>query len=467
MFKEKKGMALKVKNHREQIKMVWKLSIPAVMAQITSIIMQYIDAGMVGSLGADASAAIGLVSTSTWLLGGLCTVVSTGFSVQVAQFIGAGKKEKARQVVYHAFLYAILFSVLLAVAGASISSWLPAWLGGEAELRKNASAYFLIYASFIPALQLNSLAGMLLQCSGNMKTPGILNSCMCFLDIVLNAVLIFPSGQIALGTVTIPYYGMNLGVAGAALGTALAELIICCFMVFALIVRSPVLHLERKMLHWKRDINIVKRAIKIGAPMALEHVALCGAMVATTRIVAPLGTIAIAANSFGITVESLCYMPGYGIASAATTLVGQSFGAKDTELANKYAWTATINGVLVMTVTGALMFIFAPVLMRILTPDAQVLKLGVEVLRIEAFAEPLYAASIVVSGALRGAGDTLVPSIINLCSIWGVRLSLAVVLVSHYGLHGVWVAMCVELCVRGILLLIRLKRGRWLKVKEA
>ncbi len=195
--------------------------------------------------------------------------------------------------------------------------------------------------------------------------------------------------------------------------------------------------------------------------MGFEHIAICGAMILSTRIIAPLGTAAMAANSIAVTAESICYMPGYGIANAATTLVGQSIGAGRKTLAKSFSNLSTLLGCLIMTGAGILMYFACPLIFRMLTPDMQVQQLATDVLRIELFAEPLFAASIVASGALRGAGDSLVPCLLNLASIWGVRLTLSVLLVGQFGLSGVWVAMCAELCVRGILLVYRQQRFRW------
>jgi putative MATE family efflux protein len=210
-------------------------------------------------------------------------------------------------------------------------------------------------------------------------------------------------------------------------------------------------------------MEIIIKMIKIGVPMGFEHVAVCGAMIVSTKIIAPLGTIAIAANSIAVTAESICYMPGYGIASAATTLVGQSIGAGKKGLAKSFANLSVILGCVIMSVMAVIMYFICPYIFDVLTPDLNVQSLATRVLRIELFAEPLYAASIVSSGALRGAGDTLIPSILNLISIWGVRLTLSFMLVGRFGLVGVWVAMCVELCVRGVLMLtrqrIRLRAG--------
>ncbi|WP_373749326.1 MATE family efflux transporter, partial [Bacteroides heparinolyticus] len=195
----------------------------------------------------------------------------------------------------------------------------------------------------------------------------------------------------------------------------------------------------------------------------LEHFVICGAQIMTTVIVAPLGVFAIAANSFAITAESLCYMPGYGIADAATTLVGQSLGAKRRRLTRSFARITIFMGMAIMGVMGVAMYIFAPQIIGLMTPVEEIRELGIMVLRIEAFAEPMFAASIVGYGVFVGAADTLVPCLMNFFSIWIVRLSLAALLAPTLGLKGVWIAMCVELCFRGMIFLIRLKRERWMK----
>ena len=183
----------------------------------------------------------------------------------------------------------------------------------------------------------------------------------------------------------------------------------------------------------------------------------------TTVIVAPLGVFAIAANSFAITAESLCYMPGYGIADAATTLVGQSIGAGRRKLTRSFARITVLMGMGIMGLMGVLMYLFAPQIIGLMTPVGEIRELGVMALRIEAFAEPMFAASIVAYGVFVGAADTLVPCLMNFFSIWAVRLSLAALLAPTLGLKGVWIAMCVELCFRGMIFLVRLKRERWMK----
>lgn len=448
----------------QQLRLTVWLSIPAVIAQLSSIAMQYIDAAMVGRLGAEASAAIGLVSTTTWLFWGLCSAAATGFSVQVAHKIGAGDRQGARSVLRQALAATLAFSLLLAALGVGISGALPGWLGGDATIRHGASLYFRIFSLFLPAMQMKFLAAGMLRCSGNMKVPSMLGVTLCVLDVIFNFFLIFPSRIWCVAGVSLTIPGAGLGVAGAALGTAAAETVVAAAMLWYLWVRSDTLRLVSDGSGFKPRAETMERAFRIGLPMGIEHIVICGAQIMTTVIVAPLGVFAIAANSFAVTAESLCYMPGYGIADAATTLVGQSIGAGRRRLTRSFARITVLMGMATMGVMGVLMYIMAPEIIGLMTPVAEIRGLGVMSLRIEAFAEPMFAASIVAYGVFVGAADTLVPCLMNFFSIWAVRLSLAAVLAPSLGLKGVWIAMCTELCFRGMIFLVRLKRERWLKI---
>ncbi len=446
----------------QQIHLTVMLSVPAVVAQLSSIVMQYIDAAMVGSLGAEEAAAIGLVSTTTWLFWGLCIASSTGFSVQVAHRIGAGDMQGARNVLRQAVTSTTLFSFALAAIGVAISGVLPEWLGGDVSIHHDASLYFLIFSLFLPALQLNFLAGGMLRCSGNMRIPSLLGVVMCGLDVIFNFFLIFPTRHAVVAGIDIFIPGAGLGVEGAALGTVAAETVVATIQMWYLCTHSSELKLTKEKGSFRPQVNILKKALRIGLPMGLEHVVICGAQIMTTVIVAPLGVFAIAANSFAITAESLCYMPGYGISDAATTLVGQSVGAKRRRLTRSFAFITVFMGMIIMGLMGLLMYIFAPQIIGLMTPVEEIRSLGIMALRIEAFAEPMFAASIVAYGVFVGAANTLVPCLMNFFSIWAIRLSLAALLAPTMGLKGVWIAMCIELCFRGIIFLIRLFKRNWM-----
>lgn len=406
--------------------------------------MQYIDASMVGSLGANASAAIGLVSTTTWLMGGLCSSLAAGFAVLVAQRLGAQNAPAARHILRQAISFTAVVALLVALLCVGIAPFLPHWLGGNEDICHDATTYFFVFAISIPFWECNYLMAGMLRSSGNTRFPSAVNIAACILNVVFNYILIFQ---------------MGLGVLGAALGTLAATALSSIVMTYYVLFRSKELHLVGDTQHGESflpDWKTIREAIEIGIPMAIEHIAMCSAHIMSTIIVAPLGTAAIAANAFGITIEGLCYMPGYGIGDAAVTLVGQSIGAQRPKLKRSFGYITMAMGIGFMTIMGALMYAGIPYLIPLMTPDVAVQGMTIDILRIEAFAEPLYAASIVAYGIFVGAGDTKVPCFMNLGSIWLVRLPLAMVLVGHYGLIGFWIAMATELCFRGLIFIVRL-----------
>ena len=301
-------------------------------------------------------------------------------------------------------------------------------------------------------MQIAVISCSMLQASGNMKIPSIVEVSACILDVALNYLFI---------------YVLGMGVKGAAIGTGLATMITHAFAIWYLFVVCPELNILQDSSSWIPDREHLKAAFGISGPMWLQNIISRGAYVMSTVIVAPLGTIAIAANSFAITAESFCYMPGYGLSDAATSLVGQSIGAKRKDLARQFAYITTGLAAALMTGAGILMYIFAPQMMGVLTNDPEVIALGVKVLRIEAFAETLYAVSIIGYGSCVGAGDTMVPMALNFASMWVVRIGLALILTPKLGLTGYWIAMCIELNVRGIIFFMRIRGKRWMKKEFA
>lgn len=432
----------------EKLNLIVGLSIPSMLAQISTVMMFFIDASMVGHLGAEASASIGLIESTTWLVGSLLSAAATGFSVQVAHFIGANDFVKARQVFRHALICGLAFSVFLSLIGVGIHSHLPYWLGGGADIASASSGYFLIYSLVLPFVYLYHTSEMMLKSAGNMHTPSVMAVLVCICDVIFNYIFI---------------YICKFGVVGAAMGTALAYICISLPNLYLSACKNRMLNLRQDHVrfHWVKEY--VQRACKISIPIAIQNILMSGAQIVSTMIVAPLGNIAIAAHSFAITAESLCYMPGYGIGDAATTLVGQTHGVGRIDLCKNFAYMTVGLGMLVMALMGVIMYVFAPEMIGVLSPVEAIRQLGTTCLRIEAFAEPFFAASIVTYCVCVGAGDTFKPAAINLGTMWLVRLTLAYGLSKSYGLEGVWIAMATELTFRGVLFLIRLFRGSWMK----
>lgn len=449
---------------RQQLGLTARLAAPAIMAQLSTILMQYIDASMVGRLGADQSASVGLMNSSLWLFWGLCNMATMGFSVQVAHRLGAKEPQRAREVLRQGITASVIIGTLMAIVGLAIAPWLPYWLGGDSTVAPGATVYFAVFIAALPILTMNYLASGMLRCAGNMKIPGLLNVGMCLLDVILNFFLIFPTREITVFGLELSVPGADLGILGAALGTVGAECICAGVMLWYMCVRQHDLRLAgRPRGSFRPTREVLKRASSIAVPMTAEHAIFCGAQLMITVIVAPLGVVAIAANAFAVTAESLCYMPGFGIGDAATALCGQAFGAGRTGLVKRFCHLSTGLGMIVMSVMAAVMYIFAPEVMSIMSPVEAIVSEGTTVLRIEAFAEPMYAASIVAYGAFVGVGDTLIPAIMNFGSIWLVRIPLAAIMAPTMGLKGVWIAMCIELIFRGVIFLWRMFSGKWLK----
>ena len=443
---------------REQIALVLRLSVPAILANAASTVMSWIDSAMVGRLGANGSAAVGLVMTCIWLVHGLCMSGAVGFTVMVAQRIGAKDEHGARNLLKEGFAVCTLASIALGTVCVAFSRQVPVWLGGAPEIIDDAASYFFIVTVGLPVVQIGAMSEGMLRASGNMRTPSLIFSLMCLMDVVFNALLIFPSHT--LFGITVP--GAGLGVRGAALGTFLANIVGGILFLYALFVRSPALRLRKgEGIRWDRAE--VLRCVRISVPNAIERLVMGGAQVAFIAIIAPLGPVSLAANQLATSAEALCYMPGYGIEHAAATMIGQSIGARRKDMAVRLGWVAIALGTAVMTVTAAVGFLFATPIMRLLTVDPTVIALGAEVLRIEMLAEPLFAVSIVCAGVFQGAGDTLSVTLLDVGSIWFVRISMMLLLTKRMGLRGAWIAMAAELCVRGTLFLIRMIRGRWLR----
>lgn len=431
---------------REKISLIIDLSIPSMLAQITTVMMFFIDAAMVGHLGAAQSASIGLIETTTWLMGSILSAVSVGFSVQVAHFIGANDFSNARHVFRHALVCGIGFSVFMAIVGVTVAPMLPFWLGGKADIAPMSSAYFLIFSITLPAVLVYHLTAAMLKSAGEMRVPSALSIMMCCLDVLFNYLFI---------------YILGLGVTGAALGTMTAYILTAMPMSWQAMWKNKILalNLDHAQFVWKW--KFVRNAAKISLPIAVQNILMGSAQVVSTLIVAPLGNAAIAANSFAITAESLCYMPGYGVGDAASTLIGQTYGAGRRRLCYNFAHLTIGTGMIVMAFMGMVMFVFAPEMIGFLSPVEEIRQLGTEVLRIEAFAEPFFAAAIVSYSVCVAAGDTLKPAMMSLFSMWCVRLTLAWWLSQSHGLRGVWIAMATELTFRGSIFLLRIWKGRW------
>ena len=438
---------------------IWSLAWPTILEQILQVTVTYVDSAMVGSLGAHATAAISVPTSTIWLINGWMNAFAIGFSVLMARNLGSGNKMRAKQVTKQALFSSVYFGLILTLMGIVIARYLPAWIGGEAEVQLLARHYFhYIALGYLPN-QVMILISTLLRCSGDSKKALYLNALNNLLNILCNFFFIF--GPFSLGPIQMQ--GLGLGVKGAAIATSLSCTITSILLLIILIGTDNPIRI-RLFERFPYEKSIQRSAIRLGIPVALERSTLSLGQIVFTKMVGTLGTTALAAHFLANTAESITYLPPSGFSIAATTLVAQSLGDNDKALAKKFANLCTLWGTLLMSFMGLMLYAFAPDLMRFFTSDAAVIALGTTILRIEAFAEPAFGLSMLAFGVFRGAGDTRRPFFISIAGMWLLRLPLAYLLLrtTRLGLLGIWIAMASDLILRGIICLVQYRRFTWL-----
>ena len=447
----------------EIIKILIIFSIPNILEQVAITMIQFIDTAMVGNLGAASTAAIGVTSSTIWLFNGIFAAICIGFTVQVSQNIGAGKIDEAKSIIRQGILFVIIFGILASIIGVIISPKLPLWLGAKSEVVYNASMYFKIIAIFFPFLFGVNLFSGIIRATGDMKTPMVLNILMGILDVIFNFYFIYPSFQFKLFESTINIKCMGYGVIGAAIGSGIAEVIVFILYLSILFFKNTKFKISFKE-SFRLTKVCIKNVLKLGFPVALERIVMCSSQVILTMIVASLGTVAIAANTISTTAESICYLPGFGISAAITVLLGQSVGAQNKYLTEKFAIIGNYIGMIIMGILGLLMFIFSIELISIFTNDLNVIQTGGNILKVEAFAEPFFAASIVIAGVFRGSGNSKLPFLIYLFSVWCVRIPICYFMSINFSIVGVWIGISFEIFIRGVISIVILFRKKWLNV---
>lgn len=456
--------ALFSRGHRAADRQVLRLAWPCILENLTVIMISFIDAAMIGVLGPAATAAVGVNASPSWLLGGLVQSLGVGGTALVARLIGAGEHREAGRVSALVLRMALLLSAFLTVLMLFGAPAIPIMMNADASIVDEAVAYMRLLAlGFIPHYT-GIAAGALIRGAGDTKTPMAAGLLSNGLNVVLNFFLIYEPRTVHLLGLSLPLWGAGMGVRGAAAASALATGISGAFLLLSLPRKKSVLRVQWRAA-W--DGQIVRRVLRVAYPAALERAAINLGQIMFARMVSSVGVAAFAAHNQSIQVESLGYMPAHGFAAAATTLVGQGLGAGRPEDARERGGRAIFLCLLLLTGVGAFLFAAAPFLISLLTPDAEVRAIGAMLIRICAFEQPFNALSIVTAGALRGAGDTKVPFYYSLVSMWGVRIALAWVLGTRlgFGVAGFWWAMVADLGVRGTLLVLRFRRGRWVNAR--
>lgn len=447
--------------YRRVIFLAW----PAIFENIMLSMVEYIDTAMVGSLGAYATAAIAVNNPIIWMMNASMSAVAVGGTVLVAHHVGAERDDKAAEVSRQAFLLAACFAAALAIVVFSLSGYIPQWIGADKDVMPYATSYLRILSlCFLPHFTGIVLSGIM-RGAGDTKTPMYINLMTNIMNVVGNFFLIFPERDMVVFGYKIHMWGAGWGVSGAAAASALA-MGVAGITVFSLLVfRNTKVQLRLQKL--KVDRGMMRRMLSVGVPAALERVATTTGQIVFIRIVAGLGTVTLAAHQLAVTAESLTYMPAFGFQVAATTLVGQALGAGNAKDARRCGNIAFYMCTACMVVMSLGLFVFSEQLISVFTPVPEVVAQGAQALRIVAVGETFFGAALVLTGALRGAGDTKIPFYVCLFTMWGVRLPATYFMVNvlEMGLAGAWYAMVLDLMIRGVLMYFRFKGDKWETIK--
>ncbi len=433
---------------------MWKLALPAAGEQGLGLIVGLVDTFLVGHLSSAALTAVGIANQWVMLVTTFIMAVSIGTTALVARATGAQDQALSRRVLRQSLLLGFLLGLLGAMA---LSIWYApaiALLGTPATAVSAAHTYLRVVALVFPIWSMMILGNAALRGAGDTTTP-------LLVMIVVNIVNIGVAWVLIRGVAGFP----QLGVLGAALGDMSGRLI-GGLLVFALLLKGQS-GLKLAVIWPRFDWGMAKRIFNVGLPTGLERFSFRIAMMVFSSIIASLGTVAYAAHQVAINGESISYMPGFGFAVAASTLVGQSLGAQKPERARKSGYLTYKMGAALMAFMGVVFIFFAGDIIGIFTNDPQVIATGTMPLRLVGFTQPLLAAMMIFSSGLRGAGDTRPPMLINGLSPWLVRVPLAYLLAIKlgWGLNGAWVAMMVDMSARGILDYLRFRSGKWAFVK--
>lgn len=457
----KKPTILQSLRDRELMTTIFTLAWPTVTEQALQTIVQYADTAQVGRIGYSASAAVGLSSTTLWLVRSPLWALAMGVLACVSQALGAKDTGRVKRVASQSVLLTLISGTLLTVLTLAVAPFLPGWLGAEEAIRPAAGTYFAIVCAPTLFVASSIIFAAVLRATGDSKTPMRINILMNVINVLLNFLLINRPWTLRIGTLAIPVWGAGWGVTGAAIATA-AAYVVGGTLMFLAALQSPELGLRGTKL--QVDPPIMRRCLAISGPITAQRVFNeLGHVVFTGLITHNLSTLAIATHTIAMTAEQAFYVPGFGMQAAAATLAGYSIGAKDEEKLGQYSEAIMAIAVFLMGTMSVFLFLFPRMFMGLFTPDQEVILLGADVLRIVAVSEPFFAVLIILEGVFNGVGDTKAPFVINMCTMWGVRIvfTYLCVVVFQLGLTAVWWCMVADNMGRFLAMLIRYRGRSW------
>lgn len=432
---------------RDLIHLAW----PTAMEQLLSLATQMVDMAFVGRVGAYAVAAVGVVTQPLWLTFGVAGALGVGVIALVSRLTGAREDEGVERAVSTAAWLGLVLALLL---GAGLYFGAPrivTFMGAPPDVHPHGVRYLQILVPGLLGQYWFITMSAALRAVGETRIPMLLALGVNVVNVVLDWALIFG------------HYGFPaLGLAGAALATSIARFLGSAGLALVLFLRRGPVSLRWRTL-WRFSPHMAWRTLRVATPSALERTAATLSMIVYAILINRLGTIAIATQQIAYVVEDLIWLVAFGLGTSCATLIGQSLGAQNPERAR----LAMLEGLRVggaFTLAVAASFLLIPgVYMRIFTTDLDVIHLGTMALRVAAVADIPMGLVLILNGGLQGAGDTRAAAAITLLGSWGVRLSLAYLMIDIFGwgLFGAWIAAACDWVVRLILFWHRFTRGRW------
>ncbi len=440
---------------------IFSLAWPTMLEQLTQTAVQYIDTAMVGTLGTQATAAVGATSTVNWLVGSTISAVGVGFLSYVSRACGAGDYQRAKKAASQVVLAVLILGTVFTVLTLSLSGMVPKWMQVAPAIQEVSAQYFFILYTPMLARTAIILFGTLLRSVGDTKTPMRVGILINAVNVVLNFLLIYPTRQIW----GIAVYGAGMGVLGAAAASAVSFVVggICITVV---LWKHELVSPRGQSL--RPDWSVLRPCLRVALPNGLQRFGTSLGYVAFASMINSLGDVSTAAHTIANTVESAFYIPGYGMQAAAATLAGNALGAEDNRRVQDLAKMIIFMEVSLMILSGALLFIFAPNIMSLFSRDSQVIMLGATVLRMVALSEPFYGVSIIIEGMMQGMGNTLQPFVFSISGMWGIRIigSFICTQILSLGLVSAWGCMIAHNIVVFILFLTCYLTGKWNPMDE-
>jgi len=425
---------------RQTIRAILTLAWPTMLEQLMQTAVQYIDTAMVGSLGTNAMAAVGATTTVGWLIGGMVSAWGVGFLSFIARACGAGDRNAAAKATAQAVIVTAVTGVIFTVITLGLSGLVPVWMQVAEGVRPLATQYFFVLYTPMLFRAATIIFGTVLRAAGDTKTPMKVGIWVNIINVALNFLLIYPTRPLTVGGLTFTMPGADMGVIGAALASAIAVAVGGVYITVVL-WRHPMI--SPRGQRFRPDLEILRPTVKVAVPNMLQRFGTSLGYVAFAAMINALGPVATSAHTVANTVESLFYIPGYGMQTAAATLAGNAYGARDARRMKQLARMFIPVEVGLMVLSGGLLFAFAPPLVKLFSADAAVIALGVKVLRMVAVSEPFYGFSIIVEGMMQGVGRTKLPFLFNVGGMWLVRIVGTLICTRAFGLGLVsaWACM--------------------------